>query len=675
MRLMHKTLAALCLLSLLFPIMASAQIPYDTFFVDSRHGRMSVIQPIYVPKKIIDGNRMDMPLSSPSDLFIAPDGKVYIVDTNNNRIVELDAEGNFLRSIGDAEGSGRLNRPEGVFVDEDGMIYVANTGDRTVVTFGSDGNPISVYGKPESNLLYDDYFFQPSKLVVDRRGIMYIVVKDTYQGLFRMNQAGEFTGFFGANKAKLTYLDRLKRMILSREQLEREVAIRPNAVANVTISDDGFLFVTSSGNKSDGQIRKLNAGGVDAFQNLKYDENLVDLAVDSQGFLYTISRRFGEVGIYDPTGTPMIYFGMGSTTARQQGVVSYPTSIAVSGTNEVWVVDGAQNVVHVFERTSFGETFLKANELFFKGEYEASKPHWEEVAAQNGMMDIAFTGLGKHAFYEGDYDTALALFLEARDPDGYSDAFWYVRYEWIRRYFSWVFFGAIFAIWGVYLLLRRRKFVLSGRTWHPLLMRTGSELRDAIYVMFHPYDGFYRLKERRISWFAVIFIVAAAVAVNLYSIFGSSIIVYPYNLAWVNIPLSIGTLLVPWITWALANYLVSTVKGGEGRFREVVQGSTFAMVPYIVLMVPATWLSNLIVTEEWVVYDLLTQVMWVWIAFLFFVMTQVTHNFDFGETIKNIVITAFTIAIIWIFLAIIIALSINLYDFLIQIYREVTLVA
>ena len=53
------------------------------------------------------------------------------------------------------------------------------------------------------------------------------------------------------------------------------------------------------------------------------------------------------------------------------------------------------------------------------------------------------------------------------------------------------------------------------------------------------------------------------------------------------------------------------------------------------------------------------------------VMTQVIHNFDFMETLKNIVITVFTIGTIWLFAFLVFGLSYNLYDFFYQLYKEV----
>jgi len=671
--LLVKAVGVLMMLGVLFPQLASAQLPYYTWYSDLNSG-MIATQPIYVPDRIVDGNGAEgAALSSPSDIFIAGDDRVYIADTGNNRIVELNEKGEYLRSIG-SDGPVKLNQPEGVFVADDGTIYAANTGGQSIVLYSADGSFLREFKKPESTALTADYHFFPTKLAVDRRGVLYVVVKDTFLGLLRMSPEGEFTGFFGANKAKLSWLDRLKRSLLNERQMAQEIAKQPNPIRNVTLSDDGFLVTTSSGQASDGQIKKLNAGGFDAFRNKEFwEHNLADTAIDNNGFLYGLNRDNKiSISVYDPTGEVVFYFGATQKSARQLGITDYGISIGINNDNELWVVDNASNLIQVFKRTSFGDTYMTASQLYFEGDYERSRPYWEEVIRQNGMLNIAYNGLGKIALHDGDYETALDYFKQSNDPQGYSDAYWYIRYEWLKTYFLPMVFVLAAGIWGLAFGVRRASAFIRKRTWPEWLRTYAGELRDALYLMVHPYNGFYRLKDRNISYVVILFLIATAIAVHIWSVFASGFIAYPFELGDYDLPLSLAFKAVPWATWVIANYLVSSVKGGEGRFREVLQASTFAIVPYIVITIPATILTNIVVLEEWIIIDLIHRAMWIWIVVLFFVMTQVIHNFDFTESIKNAVVTLFAIGVIWVFAMIVSGLVYNFYDFIGQIYREVT---
>lgn len=49
---------------------------------------------------------------SPSDVAIANDGSLFVVDSGNSRVQKLDAGGTFLKVFGTA-GDGKLNNPLG----------------------------------------------------------------------------------------------------------------------------------------------------------------------------------------------------------------------------------------------------------------------------------------------------------------------------------------------------------------------------------------------------------------------------------------------------------------------------------------------------------------------------------------------------------------------------------
>lgn len=666
--------ALLCLSVLALPgSVAYAELPYQTRYADPETARGIATQPLYVPVRAIGTSGSEITFSGPSDLFAAADGMIYVADTGNDRIVKLTAGGEPAAIIGaDEDGPGKLNQPEGVFVTPEGEIYVADTGNRRIARFAADGSFVQAYERPESPLIPAEYFFVPTKIVVDARGVQYIVVKDSYQGLLRINAAGRFTGFFGANKTQLTLLDRLKRAVLNKRQLAKEAAKRPGTIENVALAADGFLLTSSSGVNS-GQIKKLNAGGSDAFQNKWFRESrLVDLAIDEHAFLYGLNRETGQISIYDPRGEALFYFGETGNTSGQLGVLSYPTSLAVGANQRLWVADSSSSLIQVFERTAFGEAFLAAARLYHQGRYAESKPYWEEVIRQNGMLNLSFNGLGKIALHEKDYKQAMAMFAASYDAKYYSEALWNVRYVWIQQHL--LLTVALLAAGAVLLrvAVRRLAATAASRVWPPYAARIGSEAKEALLLMFRPYEGFYKLKERKISWTVIVGILIAAFAVKLGSIFAMGFIFHPYDLGRVNVWLEIAILFVPWVTWVAANYLVSAVKGGEGRLREVLQASTFALMPYIVLMIPSIALSNIVVLEERIVVDAIARIAWIWLAILFFIMTQTIHNFEFTEALKNVLITLFAIVVIWIFTLIMSGLTFNLYDFLQQLYREVT---
>src|SRR5205823_2889129 len=75
---------------------------------------------------------------------------------------------------------------------------------------------------------------------------------------------------------------------------------------------------------------------------------------------------------------------------------------------------------------------------------------------------------------------------------------------------------------------------------------------------------------------------------------------------------------IVWIAWVIANYLVSSIYRGEGRFRDIFIGSAYALVPYMVIGIPLAFISNIMTMSESTIYHYVAQGMIVWIGLLIF---------------------------------------------------------
>lgn len=654
------------LMLVMLPAPAHASLPYDTYYMDSSTNKWNPSQAVYVPDQTIR-----LSLAEPVDLFIDEQDLVYVVDKAASRVIVANRDGHEIRTVGNAEGQGALSAPEGVFVTRDGTIYVADSGNRRIAVFTNEGKFIREFKKPESPYLSADDHFVPSKLAVDRRGTMYIVLSGEGRGLFRMDAEGQFTGYFGANKAQQSYTNWVKRLILNKQQLEKETANLPQPIANIAADRNGFIYTASS--MTGNGIRKLNAGGLDAFHNraIENTRQLIDLALDRDEFMYGVDFGSGSVTVYDPYGNALFSFGDIDPDTQQKGIFGFPTSIAVNSRYDIWVADSKTRSVQTFIRTDFGQRVMLAMKLYFQGRYEESKSYWNEVRRHNDMYNLTYQGLGKAELAERKYAQAMADFKTAYDVNGYSQAFWELRLQWMHNHL--IALIAIAAIGGVCLQFARRRFsrYAAKRAWPPKLTRYAEDLQDLGYVLIHPYHGFYKLKERKVSAFVMILILALVLLVVALRTYGTGFLFNPVDPSQINMMAKLAFVVVPWVTWIVANYLVCGVKNGEGRFREVFQASVYALAPYLFFSVPIVILSNIVVLEESVLVDSLEQAMYLWLGVMFFVMTQVIHNFEFMETLKNSLITVFAVFIIWFLAFIMSGLSYNLYDFFYQLQREV----
>lgn len=71
-------------------------------------------------------------LSGPKGVACAPDGSLYIADTENHAIRKVDARGVITTVAGDGK-RGALARPHGVYVDRAGVLYIADTENHRVL--------------------------------------------------------------------------------------------------------------------------------------------------------------------------------------------------------------------------------------------------------------------------------------------------------------------------------------------------------------------------------------------------------------------------------------------------------------------------------------------------------------------------------------------------------------
>jgi NHL repeat len=86
-------------------------------------------------------------LDSPAQIFVGPNGNLYVADSGNNRISVYAGDGSFLRSFGQAQ----LLEPKDVALADSGRIFVADSGNNRVAVFSSEGGFLSAFGEGELN--------------------------------------------------------------------------------------------------------------------------------------------------------------------------------------------------------------------------------------------------------------------------------------------------------------------------------------------------------------------------------------------------------------------------------------------------------------------------------------------------------------------------------------------
>lgn len=97
----------------------------------------------YEATMIITGKKLNISaFKEPSDMHVTEDERVYVLDSGNGRIVELDRNFKLVRTIDSFVNDGKKDQfknPQGLFVTEKGDILVADSDNYRVVHLDDKG--------------------------------------------------------------------------------------------------------------------------------------------------------------------------------------------------------------------------------------------------------------------------------------------------------------------------------------------------------------------------------------------------------------------------------------------------------------------------------------------------------------------------------------------------------
>jgi DNA-binding beta-propeller fold protein YncE len=111
----------------------------------------------------------------PRDLAIGLDGRLYVVDGGNFRVVVFDKEGRYLQSFGSVgKQYGQFARPKEVAVDREGNVYVVDAAFGNFQIFNPDGELLLFIGE-RSERDGPARYMLPSGIAVDEDGRVYVV--------------------------------------------------------------------------------------------------------------------------------------------------------------------------------------------------------------------------------------------------------------------------------------------------------------------------------------------------------------------------------------------------------------------------------------------------------------------------------------------------------------------
>ncbi len=691
----HRTAAAvLCvLLVLLFGSSAAAESTFYSYTYDHAGEVIAAPDAVTVTAVVTGASLGTQNLVSPSDLFAAKDGMLYVADTGNNRIVVLDSARRLvreIREITDGEETLTFSRPQGIFLHESG-IYVADTGNARLLVFDGENRLIRTIGAPESRSLPASFEYKPTKVLVDTAGRIFVTSAGFNMGLIELDKNGDFVGCLGANKVTVTPWEYFVRIISTDAMIERMESFVPTEYNNMNLDEDDFLYVTSNSYSvaeyaagTASPVRKLNAKGDDILRktgavppygdpkvmstgSYKGASSLVDVCTLGYGMYAVLDSNRCRTFVYNAEGELLFEFG---APGAVQGGLQVPTALAYED-GRFYVLDSGKMSLTVYTLTEYGRMLYDTARCHYESRYDEEAELWAAIVRKNSNSTGALSGLGKAAYRNKDFRLALSYFRRAEDYENYSQAFKMRRTEVMGAVFPYLMTalclaaaaGFVFSLW------RRRH---PARAVAPDSYR--GTLRYARHVIVHPFDGFWDLKcEKRGSM---------AAAWTLFGLACAAMAVYGRFLGFpfrtesaeeVNLFLEMLKVAGPLLLFCACNWCVTSLMNGEGKLRDIFMASCYALTPMVLLLPIATLLSNVLVQEEGDFFRFLVILAIGWSLCLILCANRQIHDYTMGKTVAVMLITLLVMVIVLFLFVLAFALANQFVSFLRDLSTEISM--
>lgn len=199
-----------------------------------------------------------------------------------------------------------------------------------------------------------------------------------------------------------------------------------------------------------------------------------------------------------------------------------------------------------------------------------------------------------------------------------------------------------------------------------------ASMKYALHVITHPFDGFWDLiHENRGTMAAAHTFLFLFLLTRIIKLMYTSFQFISAPIQYMNVFEQSASLLLPFLILCVANWAMTTLFDGKGRFRDIYMAMCYALVPYVLIQLPLVLVSNCITFEEASFYTVLMGFSAVWCAFLVFVGLMQVHDYTPGKTFIFLIVTVIGAMIIIFLILVFFSLLSDAAGYFVSLYREV----
>ncbi len=278
------------------------------------------------------------------DLVVAPDGSIYVADTENHRIQHFAPDGTVLHSWGGYGASsdvavapeGTFNEPWGIGLGPDGSLYVADTWNHRIQKFTPEGEFIATWGFGISQTDDPYGFYGPRDVAVSSEGRVFVT--DTgNKRIVVYDEDGQYLTQFGEAG-------------FSPGQFDEPVGITVDAAGDVYVADTWNQRIQVFMDSGDGVYLPKNSWDIVGWYGQNLD-NKPYITVDNNGRLFAADPEGYRILAFNPQGEFQYYWGDYSTGPDGFGLAG---SVAIDPDGNAWVSDTGNSRLMHFDLNAIG---------------------------------------------------------------------------------------------------------------------------------------------------------------------------------------------------------------------------------------------------------------------------------------------------------------------------------
>lgn len=197
-------------------------------------------------------------------------------------------------------------------------------------------------------------------------------------------------------------------------------------------------------------------------------------------------------------------------------------------------------------------------------------------------------------------------------------------------------------------------------------------IKFPLHLIVHPFDGFWDLKyegkgRMKVALTVLLLVIITMIVQKQFSGF----LVNFNDPRYLNSMDELKYIVLPFFLWCISNWSITTLMEGEGKFKEIVMATAYALIPLVLIYLPTTLVSNFMANEETAFYYLLNVVASIWFIYLLFIGTMTVHQYTASKTIMTMLLTVVVMGIIVFLGTLMFSLVQQIFEFVYNVYKEI----